>query len=178
MRGRATVAIALVAAGCAGDAASSAGAWEFKIDTTQASAGGPARETSWLRSVGKEGPKGAARSEAVILSFDCLPGHIGTTIMTEQALRQGTVETVLRVDDDSARRIRGFAGTTATGGQVALTIPQESVLAILSGHQRAFIDYADGAGSSQTVAEFPLDSLEKFRGLFLAACAKQGNNPE
>jgi hypothetical protein len=94
--------------------------------------------------------------------------------MTDQALRQGSVETRLQVDNDPPRRIPGFAGTTSTGGQVVLTIPQDSVLALLSGHRRALIEYADGAGSSGTMAEFPVSGVEKYRGTFLAACAKRG----
>ena len=96
--------------------------------------------------------------------------------MTGQALRQGSVETRLQVDADPPRRIPGFAGTTASGGQVVLTIPQDSVLAILSGRQRAVIEYADGAGSSRTTAEFPIAGLEKYREPFLAACAKRGRD--
>jgi hypothetical protein len=57
---------------------------------------------------------------------------------------------------------------------VVLTIPQESVLALLDGRQRALIEYADGAGSSRTTAEFPLTGLEKYREPFSAACAERG----
>jgi hypothetical protein len=94
--------------------------------------------------------------------------------MTDQALRQGSVEVQLKLDADRARRLPGFAGTTATGGQLVLTIPQDSVLALLSGHQRATVEYEDGAGSSRSTAVFSLAGLEKFRGPFLAACAKRG----
>jgi hypothetical protein len=52
-----------------------------------------------------------------------------------------------------------------------LTIPQDSLLAALGGHQRAMIEYADGAGSSRTTAEFPLAGLETYRERFLASCA-------
>jgi hypothetical protein len=97
--------------------------------------------------------------------------------MTDQALRQGSVETRLTVDADSPRRIPGFAGTTSWGGQVVLTIPQDSMLVLLSGHQRALIEYVDGAGSSRTIAEFPVAGLETYRGRFLAACAKYRAKP-
>jgi hypothetical protein len=94
--------------------------------------------------------------------------------MTDQALRQGSVEVKLRLDADSPRRLPGFAGTTATGGQVVLTVPQDSVLALLSDHQRARIEYEDGAGSSKSTAVFSLTGLEKFRRPFLEACARRG----
>jgi hypothetical protein len=38
----------------------------------------------------------------------------------------------------------------------------------LSRHQRAVIEYVDGAGSSKTIAEFSIAGLEKYRGPFLA----------
>jgi hypothetical protein len=167
-------AIVLVAA-CSGRDAGS-GAWQFNVDTTRAETGGGVRQTSWLRAVGKEGSEGAAQTDPVILSFDCFPGNTSSTIMTEQALRQGSVETLLKVDADPPRRIPGFAGTTASGGQVVLTIPQDSMLALLSGHRRVTIEYADGAGSSKTTAVFPVAGLEKYRQLFLAACAKRGSD--
>jgi hypothetical protein len=94
--------------------------------------------------------------------------------MTDQALRQGTVETSFTLDSGSPQRIPGFAGTTPTGGQVVFTIPLDSALALLTSHQHALIEYADGAGSSRTVAEFPLTGLEKYRSAFVAACAKRG----
>jgi hypothetical protein len=94
--------------------------------------------------------------------------------MTDQVLRQGSVETRLTVDRNPALRLPGFAGTTPTGGQVVLTIPQDSVLALLSSHRRAIIEYADGAGSSRTTAEFPVVGLETYRPRFLAACAERG----
>ena len=177
LRLRATLpAIALVAA-CGGrDPRSDTDAWQFNVDTIRSEIDGGIRQTSWLRAVGKEGPEGAARADTVILSFDCLRGQTSSTIMTGQALRQGSVETRLQVDADPPRRIPGFAGTTASGGQVVLTIPQDSVLAILSGRQRAVIEYADGAGSSRTTAEFPIAGLEKYREPFLAACAKRGRD--
>ena len=160
------------------DAASRSGAWEFKVDTIRSKADMAVRQTSWLRVVGKEGPEGEPRTAAVILSFDCRPDDASSTIMTDQALRQGSVETRLTVDDEPPRTIPGFAGTTPTSGQVVLTIPQDSVLAILSGHQRAVIEYADGAGSSKTVAEFPVAGLERYRGPFLTACAERGGDEQ
>jgi hypothetical protein len=172
---RATLSAIVLLAACGGcDAGSGTDAWKFKVDTIRSENGGSIRQTSWLRTVGKEGPKGAARTEAVILSFDCFRGNARSTIMTVQALRQGSVETRLKVDATPPRRIPGFAGTTASGGQVVLTIPQDTMLTILSGHQQATIEYADGAGSSKTTAEFPVAGLQKYRAPFLAACAKSG----
>jgi hypothetical protein len=81
------------------------------------------------------------------------------------------VETRLTVDQREPLRLPGFAGTTPTGGQVVLTIPQESLLTVLGGHQRAVIAYEDGAGSSKTVAEFPIAGVETYRERFLASCA-------
>ena len=169
---RATLATLLVSA-CGGRDAD-AGPWQFEVDTVRSETGGGIRQHSWLRAVGKEGPEGKSRTQAVILSFDCFPGNASSTIMTQQALRQGSVDTRVTLDAAPPRRIPAFAGTTPTGGQVVLTIPQDSVLAILSGHQRAVIEYADGAGSFRTVAEFPLTGLEKYRRPFLAACAERG----
>jgi hypothetical protein len=172
---RATLSAIVLVAACGGrDAGSGTGAWEFKVDTTRSKTDGSVRETSRLRTIGKERPEGAAGTNAVILSFDCLGDNAISTIITDQALRQGSVETRLTVDAHSPRRIPGFAGTTSSGGQVVLTIPQDSMLVLLSGHQRALIEYADGAGSSRTIAEFPVAGLEKYRGPFLAACAKIG----
>jgi len=154
------VAVVLASACRGGDAEPGAGVWEFKADTP-----------SWLRVVGQEGPEGEPRKKPVILSFDCLPDNTGSRIMTKQALRQGTVETRLTVDQDPPLRLPGFAGTTPSGGQVVLTIPQESLLTVLGGHQRAIIAYEDGAGSSKTVAEFPTAGVETYRERFLDACA-------
>ena len=128
-------AVVLVAA-CGGhDADSGKGSWQFKVDTTRSAAG--ARVTAWLRVAGKEHPEGAAETKPVILSFDCFPDNAISTIMTDQALRQGSAEARVTVDSGSRRRIPGFAGTTASGGQLVLTIPQDSMLALLSGHQHA-----------------------------------------
>jgi len=169
---RATLsALALAGACTGGDRGSGEGVWEFRVDTLRSDGDGSIRSATWLRAVGKEGPQGAPQTDAVILSFDCLPGHTSSTIMTEQALRQGSAEVQLTLDSDPLRRIPGFAGTTPTGGQLVLTIPQDSMLALLSGHQRATVEYADGAGSSRTTAVFPVAGLEKYREPFLAACA-------
>jgi hypothetical protein len=103
-----------------------------------------------------------------------MPGHTSSTIMTDQALRQGSVKVSLKLDADPPRRVSGFAGTTASGGQLVLTVPQDSVLALLSGHQRATIEYEDGAGSSGSTAVFSVAGLEKYRSPFLAACSRRG----
>lgn len=168
------VLVTLMMAAC-GDREAGLGArgWQFNVDTIRSEVDGSARQTSWLRVVGKEGPEGAERTDGVILSFDCFRGNVSSTIMTDQPLRQGSVETRLKVDAEPPRRIPGFAGTTPSGGMVLLTILQDSMLAILSGHQRALVEYSDGAGSSRTVAEFPVADLEKHRAPFLAACAKR-----
>ena len=149
-----------------------AGAWEFKVDTLQS--GGGTHETAWLRLVGKEGGEGGSRTRSVLLSFDCRPDQATATIMTEQALRQGSTETRLTVDSNPPLTLPAFAGTTTTGGQVVMTIPQDSLLALLSGRQRALVEYADGAGSSKTTAEFPLAGLEVYRSRFQAACTRRG----
>jgi hypothetical protein len=168
---RATLSTIVLVAACGGrGAGSSKGAWQFKVDTTRSD--GSVRETSWLRAMGKEHPEGAAGANPVILSFDCIGDKAISTIMTDQALRQGSVKIRLTVDAESPRRIPGFAGTTSSGGQVILTIPQDSMLGLLSGHQRALIEYADGAGSSRTIAEFPVAGLGRARGPFLTACAR------
>jgi hypothetical protein len=167
-------ALVLVAA-CGGrDAGSGAGNWQFKVDTTRSGTDSSVRETSSLRVIGQERPEGAAETKAVVLSFDCFRDNAISTIMTDQALRQGTAEARLTLDAGKPRRIPGFAGTTPSGGQLVLTILQDSMLALLSRHQRASIEYVDGAGSSKTVAEFPLAGLEKYRAPFRAACGKAG----
>jgi hypothetical protein len=174
---RAILSAIVFVAACGGrDGGSGTGAWQFNVDTIRSETDGSVRQTSWLRAVGAEGSEGAAQTDPVILSFDCFRGNTSSTIMTDQALRQGSVETRLKVDADPPRRIPGFAGTTASGGQVVLTISQDSMLALLSGHQRVTIEYADGAGSSRTIAVFPVAGLEQYREPFLAACAKRGND--
>lgn len=147
------------------------GVWDFNVDSARPAGGASAGRTAWLRAVGTEGPQGEPQTNEVVLSFDCRPEHTGTTILTRQALRQGTVEARLTLDGEPPRTIPGFAGTTPTGGQVVLTIPLDSIMALLIDHQRATIDYADGAGSSRTTAAFPVTGLETYRERFLAACA-------
>ena len=166
--------VLLAACGVGRDAASTAGSWQFKVDTTRSETDSIARETSSLRVIGQERPDGAAETKSAVLSFDCFRDNALSTIMTDQALRQGTAEARLTLDAGKPRRIPGFAGTTSSGGQVVLTIPQDSMLVLLRGHQRALIEYADGAGSSKTIAEFSVTGLEQYRGPFLAACAKIG----
>ncbi|MBA3498449.1 MAG: hypothetical protein H0T86_15215 [Gemmatimonadales bacterium] len=51
-------------------------------------------------------------------------------------------------------------------------MPVDSVLDLLSGHRRATVEYADGAGSSRTTAVFPVAGLETYHERFLAACGK------
>lgn len=158
--------LAFIAA-CTGCGRGSAdGGWELKVD-----------KDTWLRTVGKEGPRGGPQTDAVILSFDCLPGHAISTILTDKALRQGSVDVQLKLDAAPPRRLPGFAGTTATGGQLVFTTSQDSVLALLGGHQRATIEYEDGAGSSKTTAVFSVVGLEKHLAPFRAACAKRGGEP-
>lgn len=158
----------LMVVGC-GKGDPDAGAWEFKVDTVQSGDG--AHQAAWLRLVGQEGGEGASRTRSVLLSFDCRPDQATATIMTEQALRQGSTETLITVDSSPPLKLPAFAGTTTTGGQVVMTIPQDSLLALLSGRRRAVIEYADGAGSSKTTAEFPLPGLEVYQSQFQAACA-------
>ncbi len=162
----------MTAAGC-GDAEPVAGAWEFRVDTVASGTDGAASQTSWLRVVGQERHAGDSSGTPVILSFDCLRDQASSTVMTEQALRQGSGEARLILDTAPGRPIPAFAGTTPTGGQVVLTIAQDSLLALLSGHGRATIEYADGAGSSRTRAVFPLAGLEVHLGEFRAACRKR-----
>ena len=135
---------------------------------TAARAPGPA---AWLRSVGKEGPRGEPQKVSAVLSLDCRADHTGATILTEQPLRQGSVEVELTLDAEPARRIPGFAGTT---GQLVLTVSLDSVLALLAGHQRATVDYQDGAGSSKTTAvAHPADRLG--RSSSLHRCRSRSN---
>ncbi len=166
-RSRAMVAALAVLGACAEGASKVEGPWEFHADSA-----GPA--AAWLRSVGKEGPPGEPQTTPAMLSLDCRADHIGATILTEQALRQGSVDVELTLDAERPRKLPGFAGTTPTGGQVALTVPLDSLLGLLSGHQQATIEYADGAGSSRTTAVFPVAGLETYRGRFLAACGPPG----
>ena len=132
--------------------------------------------TASLRTDGHEGPEGAGAppTHAVVLSLDCFGDNATVAIMTDQALRQGSTKVRLSVDSAPPRTIKGFAGTTSTGGKVLLTIAQDSLLAWLTGHRRVIVNYADGAGSSKTAAAFPIGGLERHRAPFLAACAKRG----
>jgi hypothetical protein len=164
-----------VVAGCGErDATLHSGAWQLKVDTIPPQGGGGVHQKAFLRVVGQEGPEGEPRTKPVILSFDCLPDQASSTILTDQALRQGSAEARITVDGGTPLELPGFAGTTPSGGQVVLTVRQDSLLVALDGHERAVVDYADGAGSSRSTAEFPLAGLEKFRTMFLAACAERG----
>jgi hypothetical protein len=167
----APTALVLATACGGGDAEPGAGEWRFHVDTVGTA--GNAHLSSYLRVVGQEGPAGEPRNKPVILSFDCLPDNVSSTIMTDQSLRQGSLEARVTVDSGPPLEVPGFAGTTPTGGQVVLTIPQESLLAVLSGHRRATVEYEDGAGSSRTTAEFPVAGVETYRERFLAACAER-----
>lgn len=150
---------------CGGADDPDAGAWEFKVDS--------ARSAAWLRVVGREGPEGKPRTEAVLLSFDCLPDDAPSTVMTEQSLRQGSTEVRLTLDGGAPRELEAFAGTTPSGGQVVLRVAQDSLLELLRGHRTALLSYEDGAGSSKTSAEFPLEGMETYRGRFLEACGRR-----
>jgi hypothetical protein len=167
-------AVVLLAACGDRDAGSTGATWQFKVDSTRSGTDSSARQTASLRVIGQERPDGAAETKPAVLSFDCFRDNALSTIMTDQALRQGTAEARLTLDAGKARRIPGFAGTTPSGGQLVLKISQDSMLALLSRHQHASIEYVDGAGSSKTVAEFALAGLEKYRSEFRAACAKAG----
>jgi hypothetical protein len=147
------------------------GPWEFKVDSSAS-----AKPAASLRSVGTEGPRGEPQKNPVVLSLDCRADHTGATILTQQSLRQGSVEAQLTLDAEKARRIPGFAGTTGTSGQLVLTISLDSVLALLAGHQRATVDYEDGAGSSRTTAVFPVAGLEARRAEFVSACGRSGGD--
>ncbi|HET6579059.1 MAG TPA: hypothetical protein VFG66_12080 [Gemmatimonadales bacterium] len=162
----------LLLAACGGR--DTGGDWTMRVDTVRAGAEPGTRVTASLRTHGKEGPEGAAPTHDVVLSFDCFGDNATVAIMTDQALRQGSTEVRLSVDSAPARTIQGFAGTTSTGGKVLLTIAQDSLLTRLSGHRRAIVRYADGAGSYQTTAEFPIGGLERHRASFLGACAGRG----
>jgi hypothetical protein len=162
----------LLLAGCGGR--DTHGDWTMRVDTVRAGAETGARTTASLRADGKEGPEGAAPTHAVVLSLDCFGDNATVAIMTDQALRQGSVDVRMSVDSAPPRTIKGFAGTTSTGGKVLLTIAQDSLLAWLNGHRRASVTYADGAGSYKTTAEFPVGGIEQHRASFLAACGKRG----
>ena len=126
--------------------------------------------------MGQEGPRGEPQKTSVVLSLDCRADHTGATILTPQSLRQGSVEAELSLDGGPARRIPASPGRRATSGQLVLTVSLDSVLALLSGHQRASLDYEDGAGSSKTTAVFPIAGVEARRAEFIAACDRSGGD--
>jgi hypothetical protein len=163
---------ALATLAACGDRGRGEGPWEFKADS-----GSGARPAAWLRSVGKEGPRAEPQKTSAVLSLDCRADHTGATIITQQSLRQGSVEVDMTLDAEPPRRISGFTGTTGTsGGQLVLTISLDSVLALLAGHRQATVDYEDGAGSSKTTAVFPIAGLEARRAEFIAACDRSGGD--
>jgi hypothetical protein len=176
---RASLSALLILLGCTGrHRAAGGGQWELGADSVRSDGEAGIRAVPRLRVVGKEGPHGAPQTEAVVLSFDCLPGHAISTIMTNQALRQGTADVKLTLDAGRPHTLEGFAGTTPSGGQLLFKIPQDSMLALLGGHQRATIEYSDGAGSSQSTAVFSVAGLEKYRSQFQAACAGGKEQPK
>ena len=169
-------AVVLLAVGLAGPLLAACGGrdtgdWTMRVDTLRTGTDPNARVAASLRTNGKEGPDGAAPTHDVVLSLDCFGDNATVAIMTDQALRQGSTDARVSVDSAPPRTIKGFAGTTTTGGKVLLTIAQDSLMAWLHGHRRAIVNYADGAGSYKTTAEFPIGGLERHRASFLAACA-------
>lgn len=148
--------------------------WTLQVDTVQTSAASGNRVTASLRASGKEGPEGGAATHPVALSLDCFGDNATVAIMTDQALRQGSTDVRMSVDGGPSRKVKGFAGTTKTGGKVLLQIAQDSLLARLSGHWHAVLHYADGAGSYKTTAEFPIAGLVRQEAAFLAACGRRG----
>jgi hypothetical protein len=161
--------LGLILAACGGREAG--GDWTVRVDTARA--GGGVQVTASLRTDGKEGPEGQAPTHPVVLSLDCFGDNATVAIMTDQALRQGSTDVRLSLDSARPRTLKGFAGTTSTGGKVLLTIAQDSLLALLDGHRHATVSYADGAGSYQTTAEFPIGGLERHQASFRAACGKR-----
>jgi hypothetical protein len=154
------------------------GEWELGADSVRSEGEADVRAVPRLRVVGREGAEGAPQTEAVVLSFDCLPGHPISTIMTDQKLRQGSVDATLTLDAGQPHTLPGFAGTTPSGGQLVFTISQDSMLALLRGHQRATIEYSDGAGSSRSTAVFSVAGLDKYLAQFQATCAGGKNQPQ
>lgn len=169
---RRVILVGLLLAACGGRDTSSD--WTLRVDTVRAGAEPGTRTTASLRANGKEGPQGEAPTHDVVLSLDCFGDNATVAIMTDQSLRQGSTEVRVGVDGAPPRTIQGFAGTTSTGGKVLLTIAQDSVLRWLSGHRRAIVSYADGAGSSRTTADFPIAGLERHLAAFLATCGERG----
>jgi hypothetical protein len=163
---------ALLVAACSGRGKSGGGDWAMRVDTV-AGATGP-RVTTSLRANGKEGAEGEAPTKPVVLSLDCFGDNATVAIMTDQALRQGSTDVRVSLDSAPPRKLPGFACTTTTGGKVMLTIAQDSLLTLLRGHRHATVRYADGAGSYQTTAEFPITGIEQHRAAFLAACGSRG----
>jgi len=161
------VAAGLLLAACGGREAG--GDWTMRVDTARAGAEST-QVTASLRTDGKEGPEGQAPTKPVVLSLDCFGDNATVAIMTDQALRQGSTDVRMSLDSARPRTLKGFAGTTSTGGKVLLTIAQDSLLTLLSGHRHATVNYADGAGSYKTTAEFPIGGLERHQVSFLAAC--------
>jgi len=157
----------LTLAACGGRDAG--GDWTMRVDTARAGTEST-QVTASLRTDGKEGPEGQPATKPVVLSLDCFGTNATVAIMTDQALRQGSTDVRMSVDSARPRTLKGFAGTTTTGGKVLLTIKQDSLLSLLSGHRHATVNYADGAGSYKTTAEFPIGGLERQRASFLAAC--------
>ncbi len=162
----------LLLAACGGREAG--GDWTMRVDTVRAG-GEPGTGTAVsLRTEGKVGSEGAAPTHDVVLSLDCFGDNATVAIMTDQALRQGSTDVRVSVDSAPARTVKGFAGTTSTGGKVLLMIAQDSLLGWLNGHRRVIVRYADGAGSNKTTAEFPIAGVERHRAAFLAACGERG----
>ena len=123
---RAIVAVALLAAACGGrDAARARTPRRFSLDTARSEPDGRVRESARLRTVGKEGPDGAAGTTPVILSFDCLGDNAITTIITDQGTPPGSVEARLTLDANAASpRFPALPEQTPSGGQVVLTMPR------------------------------------------------------
>ena len=96
---RATILAALATLAACGDRGPAGGPWELKAD----SAG--AHPAAWLRTVGQEGPRGEPPKASVVLSLDCRADHTGATIITQQSLRQGSVETEITLDGELASRV-------------------------------------------------------------------------
>ena len=71
----------------------------------------------------------------------------------------GTADGPARVVEEAVARLGGLDALVSNAG---------------INRPGALIEYADGAGSYKTIAEFPVAGLEKYRGPFLAACAKIG----
>ena len=55
--------------------------WEFKADS-----GPGAHPAAWLRTVGKEGPRGEPQKASVVLSLDCRADHTGANHLASGSL--------------------------------------------------------------------------------------------